>query len=125
MECEIHQVRSAIWKCSDKVFQLYQRLQFERFRIKATGHQSTSANTHTPMKTAGVEDNSGAANITAHQRMEFHVHVSNSDTKATTWSITDMDHIVSQQEKEIYCITSNMQLQCKKEFCICLNVFEV
>jgi len=56
--------------------------------------------------------------------VEFQVPLSNAETEATTWSVADIDHIVSQLEREIYCITSNEQMRFKQELSIRLIQFE-
>ena len=52
--------------------------------------------------------------------MEFLLHLSNAETETTTWGIADTDHVVNQWEREIFDITSNEQMQFKKEFSIYL-----
>jgi len=76
------------------------------------------------MKTAAEEEVDAAVNMTTDKRVEFQVRLSDAKTEATTWSIADMDPIVSQLEREIYSITSNEQMRLKKELSICLIEFE-
>jgi len=46
------------------------------------------------------------------------------ETEAITWRIDDTDCIEIQLEREIYCIMSHEQMQCKKELSIRLIEFE-
>jgi len=43
-------------------------------------------------------------------RVEFQVHLLDSETEATTWRIADTVHVVSQLQKYIYISTSNKQM---------------
>jgi hypothetical protein len=76
------------------------------------------------MNTAAKEEVYGAVNMTANKGMEFLVSQTNTKTEDTTWSIAHNDCMVSQLEREIYGITSNMQMQFKKDLSICLIEFE-
>jgi hypothetical protein len=49
--------------------------------------------------------------MTADNHVEFHVHLSNAETEATTWSMADTDRIVSQLAREMSGITSNKHMQ--------------
>jgi len=62
--------------------------------------------------------------MTANRCVEFQVRLSDAETEATSWSIADTDHIVSQLEREIYGIISNEQMRFKKELSIRLIEFE-
>jgi len=59
------------------------------------------------MKIAAEEEVYGVANMTSDKHVEFQIHLSDAETQATTWSITDMDHIVNQLEREIRGNTPN------------------
>jgi hypothetical protein len=48
-----------------------------------------------------------AVNMSANNHLEFQFSWSNAETKDTTWSINDMDGIMSQTERENDDITSN------------------
>ena len=54
----------------------------------------------------------------------FQVGLSDGSTEATTFSITDMDHVGNQREREIYGITSSHQMQFNMEFSIYSIQFE-
>jgi len=58
--------------------------------------------------------------MTSDNIVDFQVRLSDAETKAWTWSIADTDYILKQLEWDIPGITSNKQLQNKKEFTICL-----
>ena len=92
---------------------------------KAPGPRSIFAKEHAQRKTAGADENHRVANMTTDKHAQFQVPLSNAETEATTGSITDMDCIVNQLEREIYGITSNKQMQFKNKFSICLIKFEV
>jgi len=62
--------------------------------------------------------------MTADKRVEFQVHLSHAETEATTLSLADIDHNVSQLERGIYGITSNEQMRFKQELSIRLIKFE-
>jgi hypothetical protein len=108
----------------DKLFQHHQQQLLQEVGTKATGPRSTFAKKLAQMKTAAEEEVYRAGNMTTDKRAEFQVRLSEAETEATTWSIADTDRIVSQLEREIYGITSNEQMQFKKEFSIRLVEFE-
>lgn len=70
------------------------------------------------MKAAEDEEVCRATNMTADKHVEFAVRLGNAESKATTWSIADPDHVVHQLERAIYRITSIEQMQFQKELCI-------
>ena len=76
------------------------------------------------MKTAAKEEVHGAPNMPANKGAEFYARPSDVETAATSWSIADMDSIVRRLETEIYSITSNEQMEFKKELSILLTKFE-
>jgi len=78
---------------------------------KATGPRSTFATKLVPMKIAAEEQIYGAENMTADNSVEFQVHLSNTETQDTTWSITDTDCVMTLLESEIYGITSSEKIQ--------------
>jgi len=57
------------------------------------------------MKTVAKDEVYGAVTVTADKGVEFQIRLSNAETKATTWSVTYMDRIVSHLEREIDSIT--------------------
>jgi hypothetical protein len=121
---EIHQMTPVKRKLLDKLFQHHERQLFQEFGTKATGARSTFAKKLAQMKTAAEEEVYGSVNMTGDKWEEFQVRLSDTETEATTWSITDKDRIVSQLESEIYGITSNEQMRFKKLFSIPLIDFE-
>jgi len=70
------------------------------------------------MRNAAEKQVYGVVNIRADKRMEFQVHLSDAETQATTWSITDRNYIVSQLQREIHAITSNKQMRLRNELSI-------
>ena len=124
LEHEIHQMTPLKRKLFDKLFQHHERQLFEEVGTKAAGPRSTFAKKLAQMKTAAEEEVYGAVNMTTDKCVQFQVCLSDAQTEATTWSMADTDHIVSQVEREINGITSNKQMLFKKEFSICLVQFE-
>jgi len=76
------------------------------------------------MKTAVEEQANGAVNMTADKCVQFQACVSDAEIEATTRSITDMERVVNQLEREIYAITSKDQMQFMMEYSIRLVEFE-
>jgi len=76
------------------------------------------------MKTAAEDEVHGAVNMTTDNWVVFQIHQSNAETEATTCSITDMDCVANEHEREIESITSKAQMQFKQEFSIRLIEFE-
>jgi UTP-glucose-1-phosphate uridylyltransferase len=70
------------------------------------------------MKTAAEEEGYGAANMTAHKRVQFQVCLSDAQIEATTGSIADTHRVVNQFKREICGITSTDQRQFSKKFSI-------
>jgi hypothetical protein len=62
--------------------------------------------------------------MTSNYGVQFWVHPFNTETEATTLYITDMNHIVYQWKREVYCITSKDQMWFKMEFSIRLVDFK-
>jgi len=91
----------------------------------ATGPRSRFARKLSQMKTAAEEDVYGVANMTANERVEFQVRLSNAETTATTLNIADAVRNENQVEREIDGITSDEQKQLRKELSIRLIEFEV
>jgi hypothetical protein len=52
--------------------------------------------------------------------VDFQICLSNAETEATTWSNTEIDHVMSQQQRVIYDIILNEQMQRKKNLPIWL-----
>jgi hypothetical protein len=124
LQREIHQVTPAKHKLFDKLFQHQERQLLQEVRTKATGPRSIFAKTLAHMNTGAEEEACWAGNITADQRVQFLVHLSNAEFEATIWSMADTDHVVNQLERAIYGITSKDQMLFMKEFSICLVEFE-
>jgi hypothetical protein len=111
LACKIHQMTPVKRKLFDKLFQHHERQLLQEVGTKATGPRSTFAKKLAQMKTAAKQEVYGAVNMTADKREEFQVCLSDTETEATTWSITDTDRIVRQLEREMYGITSNEQIR--------------
>jgi hypothetical protein len=62
--------------------------------------------------------------MTTDKRVEFQVHLSDTETEATSWSIADMDCIENRLQREIYGITSNDQMHFQQQSSIGLIKFE-
>jgi len=58
------------------------------------------------------------------KRLGFHIHLSDAETEAKTWSWADSECVTNQLEREIYGITSNEQMRFKREFSPCWTKFE-
>jgi len=124
LEREIHQMTPVKYKLFDKLFQHHERQLLQEVGTKATGPRSIFAKNLAQMRTAAEEVVYRVVNMTADQRVEFQVHLSDAETEATTWSLADIDRIVSQLQREIYGITSNEQMRFKQESSIHLIEFE-
>jgi len=53
------------------------------------------------MKTAAEEEVHRAANMTINRHVEFQVHLSDTETEATTSSIADTNHVVKQLQRDL------------------------
>jgi len=111
-------------KLFNKLFQHHERQLLQEVGTKATSPKSIFAKKLAQIKTAAEEEVYGAINMTADKRVEFQVRLSDAETEATTWSLADIDRIVSQLEREIDGITSNEQMRSKQELSIHLIEFE-
>jgi len=65
-----------------------------------------------------------AANRTTNKCVECQVRLSNAETEATAWTITDTDRIVNQLQSDIYGITATEQMLFGTEFSIHLIEFD-
>ena len=106
LEREIHQMTPVKPKLFDKLLQHHQRQLLQEVGTKATGPRSTFAKKLAQMKTAAEEEVYGAINMTADEREDLQVRLSDAETEATTWSIADTERVTIQLEREIYGITS-------------------
>ena len=59
--------------------------------------------------------------MTADKRLQFLVRLSDAGTVAATCSLTDMEWVTNQLQRDIYGITSNEHKQFKKEFSIWMS----
>jgi len=91
----------------DKLFQHHERQPLQEVGTKATSPRSIFTKKIAQIETAAEEEVYRAVNMTADKRVEFQVRLSDAETEATTWSLADIDRIVSQLEREIHVITSN------------------
>jgi hypothetical protein len=69
---------------------------------KATGPRSIFAKKLAQMKTAAEEVAYWAENMTANQRLQFQVCLSDAEIEATTWSIADTDRAVNQLKRDLW-----------------------
>jgi len=111
-------------KLFDKLFQHHKQQLLQEVGTKATGPRSIFAKKLAQIKTAAEEEVCGAVNMTANKRVKFQDRLSDAETEATTWSLADIDHIVSQLEREMYGITLNEQRRFKQGLSIHLIEFE-
>jgi hypothetical protein len=63
-------------------------------------------------------------NMTAGKRLQYQNHLSDVETEVTTWSLVDPERVTIQFEIDIDGTTSNEMKRLKKEFSICMTVFE-
>jgi len=54
--------------------------------------------------------------MTTSKRLQFQIHLPDSETEAMTWSLANTERITTHLEREIYGITSNEQKWFKMEF---------
>jgi len=123
LEREMHQVTPAKCNLFDKLSQHDQRQLLQQVATKAAGLRRIFAKILAQTKTAAEHEGYGVANMTADNRVAFQVHLTDDQTKATTWSIADTDRVANQLEWEIYGITSNGQMRFKKELSIRMIAF--
>jgi hypothetical protein len=93
-------------------------------RTKALSPRSTVTKEFALTNTATEDEANRPANITADNRLQFRILLSDDQTEATTWSLADMEGVTNQLETEINGITSNQKMRLKTEFYICLIEFE-
>jgi hypothetical protein len=118
LESTIYQVTPAKRKLFDKLLEHHERHLFQIVGTKATVRRRTFTKELPNMKTASEEVAYGAANMTAHKRVQFQVCLSDAEIEATTGSIADTHRVVNQFEREICGITSTDQRQFSKKFSI-------
>jgi len=118
LEPEIHQVTPAKHKLLDKLVQHHERQLLQEVRTKATGPRSIIAKKLARLTTAAEDEAYRAVNMTTDKRVQFQVCLSDAEIEATTWSITETDHVVNQVERDIYGITSKDQMWLTTEFSI-------
>jgi len=107
-----------------KLFQHHEQQLLQEVRTKATGPRSIFARQLILTQTAADDEAYRAVNMTAEKRLQFQNRLSDAVTEAPTWSLADAEHITIQLDREIYGITSNKQMQSKKEFSIHMMIFE-
>jgi len=88
-------------------FQYDEQQLLQDLGTKPTCPRSSFAKKHATMITTAEEEVYGAANMTANKSVEFQIHLSDAETKATTWSIADTDHMASHIPRQIHGIYSN------------------
>jgi hypothetical protein len=62
--------------------------------------------------------------MTAGKQLQYQNHLSDAETEVTTWSFVDPERVTIQFERDIDGTTSNEMKRLKKEFSICMIVFE-
>jgi hypothetical protein len=124
LECEIHLVTLAKRKLFDKLFERHERQLLPEIGTKPTGPRNKFAKDLALMKAAAEDDAYRVANMTADNRLQFQIRLSDTETEATTWSLADTEQVTNQLEREIYGITSNEQKRFQTEFSISLIEFE-
>jgi hypothetical protein len=62
--------------------------------------------------------------MNATMRLRFQIRRSDAQTEATTWSLTDTEHVTIQLQSEMYGITWNEQKRFNTEFSILMIEFE-
>jgi hypothetical protein len=120
LEHEIGQVTPAICKLLDQLFQCHERKQLQDVGTKVTNPGRICTSVLALRQTATKNEAPRAANITADERLEFQVCISNAETEALTWSLADTEQVIDQLEREIYGITLNEQKRFRMEFSICM-----
>jgi len=95
LEHEHHQVTPAHNRYFNEWFQHDEQQPLQDIGTKATGPRSTFAKTYTQWKTAADEGVSRVANTIVYKGVEFQVHLRDAEMETTTWSIADIDHIVT------------------------------
>ena len=98
LEREMHQVTPAKCNLFDKLSQHDQRQLLQQVATKAAGLRRIFAKILAQTKTAAEHEGYGVANMTADNRVAFQVHLTDDQTKATTWSIADTDRVANQLE---------------------------
>ena len=115
LERKIPQVTPAKHNLFDKLFLHHEQQPLQEVGSKAIGPRGIFAKKVAQIKTAAEDEAYGAANMTADQRVQFQVSLSDVEIEATTWSITDMDRVVNQLESEMYGLTSTDQMRFTNE----------
>ena len=106
----------------------YSNIQNNNCRRKS-GLRQPVPEAHSPknlaqMETAAEGEAYGAVHMTANNRVQCQISISDAGTEAATWSIADTDRIVNQLQREMYGITSKDQMRFMKDFSIRLVEFE-
>jgi len=123
-ELDIHYVTPVKCWMFNELFQHHERQLFEEVETMATGCRSIFAQHHALMKTT-VENNAyGVAKVTANKRLQFQNCLSDAESEATTWSLSETERVTDQLERVLYGITSNEQKQCNKKYSIRLIEYE-
>jgi len=116
LEYQIHQVTHAKGKLFNELFQHCKQLLLQQLATRETGPRRNLAITFAPIMTIAAKVIYRVATIILGEQVEFQVHRSNSETKVTTWIVSDTHCIETQLDREINSITSNGQMQLGKEF---------
>jgi Ribonuclease G/E len=84
LERKIDQVRPATCKLFDKLFQYDEQQLLQEVRTKTTGPRNIFAKELAINKAAAQDEAYGAAKMTANERLQFLIRLSNAETEATT-----------------------------------------
>jgi hypothetical protein len=96
----------------------------QKVGTRANGRRSEFGNELAMVKTVTKEETYGDANITAHKPLLFQIRLSDTETEATSWSVSDMECVANQLERENYGINFNEHKWFKKKFSIHFIRFE-
>jgi len=107
LECKIHWVTPVKHKSFKNLFQDYEWQLLQDVRTNATGSRRIFAQQLALRKAATAHKTYGAANMTADMRLQFQIHLSDTQTDATTRSLAGMELVTNQLEREIHGITWN------------------
>jgi predicted protein tyrosine phosphatase len=110
LEREIHQVTPPKHKLFVTLLQNQKQQLLKEVRTKAIGPRIIFAKEHAQRITATKDEAYGAANITADRRLHFQLRLSDIETDATPWSLTNKEHIAYQLGRKITGIISNEQI---------------
>jgi len=101
-----------------KLFHLYDWQQWHEVGTTALSLRGIFAKKPDQMDSAIADEVYWMANMVPNKHVEYQIHLSNAETEATSWSITDMHYITEYLVRERSSITSNIPKQFKNEWSI-------